>query len=69
MIKCPCCGHEFSIGSIKSEKKAAASRENGKLGGRPPYQKTCSKCGKKFAGIWFGSKKTGYICNKCHQGE
>ena len=35
MIKCPHCGHEFSIGSIKSEKKAKASRENGKKGGRP----------------------------------
>ena len=35
MIKCPHCSHEFSIGSIKSEKKAKASRENGKKGGRP----------------------------------
>lgn len=31
-----------ALGSIKTEKKAAASRENGKLGGRPKVQK------------WFG---------------
>lgn len=35
MIKCPHCGQEFAIGAIKSEKKAKASRENGKKGGRP----------------------------------
>lgn len=35
MIKCPYCDQEFHIGQIKSEKKAKASRENGKKGGRP----------------------------------
>jgi len=38
-MKCPHCSKEISpgalLGSIKSEKKARASRENGKLGGRP----------------------------------
>jgi hypothetical protein len=28
-----------ALGSIKSEKKAASSRENGKLGGRPKKSK------------------------------
>ncbi len=28
-----------ALGRIKTEKKAAASRENGKLGGRPPKRK------------------------------
>ena len=27
----------IALGSIKTEKKAASSRENGKLGGRPAY--------------------------------
>ena len=43
-MNCPHCKKEikidrkkaaFSLGSIKSEAKANASRENGKLGGRP----------------------------------
>lgn len=29
-----------ALGSIKTEKKAMASRENGKLGGRPPKEWT-----------------------------
>ena len=46
MSKCPHCGKEISneqlaagMGAIKSDKKAAASRENGKKGGRPPIEK------------------------------
>jgi len=42
-MNCPHCGGEISshqiaseLGKIKTEKKAAASRENGKKGGRPP---------------------------------
>jgi hypothetical protein len=38
-MKCPHCGKEINpasiMGRVKSEKKAAASRENGKKGGRP----------------------------------
>jgi hypothetical protein len=40
-LKCPECGAEIGklvasmLGSIKSEKKAISSRENGKKGGRP----------------------------------
>lgn len=40
-IKCPKCSYEIDVnpaaelGKIKSPKRAAASRENGKLGGRP----------------------------------
>ena len=38
-MKCPKCKAEINpaalLGSIKSEKKARASRENGKLGGKP----------------------------------
>ena len=42
---CPCCGKELTaeanrwkasqVGRVKSEKTAAAARENGKKGGRP----------------------------------
>lgn len=39
MTKCPYCKRKIDcaslLGSIKSEKKAAAARENGKKGGRP----------------------------------
>lgn len=68
MIKCPHCGKEFSIGSVKSEKKAAASRENGKKGGSPagPHRKRCAVCGNLFLGMWYGSKKTGYLCQECY---
>ena len=45
-MKCPHCQKEISneqlaagMGSIKTEKKAAASRENGKKGGRPKESK------------------------------
>lgn len=38
-MKCPHCGGEINpasfMGKIKTEKKAASSRENGKMGGRP----------------------------------
>lgn len=41
-MKCPHCGKEIKVedaakalGSTKTKKKAAASRENGKKGGRP----------------------------------
>lgn len=41
-MKCPHCGHKLSrkifmsaMGSIKSEAKSEAARENGKKGGRP----------------------------------
>ncbi len=38
-MKCPHCGKEINpasvMGQAKSEKKAAAARENGKKGGRP----------------------------------
>lgn len=49
-MKCPKCGHTItpkeaaqSLGSLKSDSKAIAARENGKLGGRPKkpwYTKT-----------------------------
>ena len=32
--------HASALGKIKTEKKAKASRENGKLGGRPKLDKT-----------------------------
>jgi hypothetical protein len=32
-----------ALGSIKSARKAKASRENGKLGGRPPKKKAVDK--------------------------
>lgn len=45
-MKCPHCGKEISvaemareIGKAKSERKAKASRENGKKGGRPRTKK------------------------------
>lgn len=42
-MKCPHCGKEISVGalmgSVKSEKKAASSADNGKKGGRPKRQK------------------------------
>lgn len=42
-IKCPVCGTSLNpavlIGSIKTPKKAKASRENGKKGGRPKGKK------------------------------
>lgn len=77
MIKCPHCGKEFSIGCITSEKKAAACRENGKMGGRPKgatskgklYRKRCAACGEMFAGVWYGSKKTGYLCQECYYSQ
>jgi len=44
-MKCPHCGKTITLhtmakamGSKKSERKAAAVRENGKLGGRPRKQ-------------------------------
>jgi len=36
------------LGSIRSKKKAAASRENGKLGGRPA-NRYCQECGESYA--------------------
>lgn len=33
------------LGSIKSDKKAAAARENGKKGGRPRTRSQCPMCG------------------------
>jgi hypothetical protein len=33
-LQCPAC-----VGAVKSKAKAKASRENGKLGGRPPLKK------------------------------
>lgn len=42
-MKCPKCNQEINIGkllsSIKTEKRAKASRENGKKGGRPRTSK------------------------------
>jgi hypothetical protein len=38
------------LGSMTSEKKAAAARENGKRGGRPKLDTTCERCGKKHLG-------------------
>jgi hypothetical protein len=42
-MKCPKCGSEISrqeiaaaMGKIRSQRKIDASRQNGKLGGRPP---------------------------------
>ena len=34
-----------ALGSIKSERKAAAARENGKLGGRPKSKKRKKRAG------------------------
>ncbi len=38
-MKCPKCGYKLNpaeaLGKMKSEAKANAARENGKLGGRP----------------------------------
>jgi len=40
------------MGKIKSEKKATAARENGKLGGRPPLdtiERVAARCARKNA--------------------
>jgi len=53
--------HAKALGSIKSEKKARASRENGKRGGRPK-KAPCMNCGSlqpesaiEYAGdsVWY----------------
>jgi hypothetical protein len=43
-------------GKVKSKAKAKASRENGKLGGRPP---SCPKCSTPGAKVWHA---TGQEC-------
>jgi predicted amidophosphoribosyltransferase len=47
------------LGSIKTEKKSEASRENGKLGGRPRKHKLgiCQYCGKKIMRVWNSCPK------------
>ena len=45
-----------ALGSVKSEKKAAAVRENGKLGGAPlkPLEKVACNCGGEGMELWPG---------------
>lgn len=65
-----------ALGSIKSEKKAAAARENGKKGGRPkkPYYMTdhfhCWKQGKSPAcGIPLEKHMVCCLCEKPRKGD
>lgn len=37
--------HAVALGSIKTPKRAAASRKNGKLGGRPKVAQKCPRVG------------------------
>jgi len=48
------------LGKIKSEKKAKAVRESGKLGGRP---RACRVCGSKMKRVKPGRLE--YFCGKC----
>ena len=50
-------------GSVTSHKKAGASRENGKLGGRP--KKRCEMCEKYFAEFSCGAWRGECDCPKC----
>lgn len=60
-IKCENCGHEIDpaslMGKIKSEKKATASRENGKKGGRPKIKDFLKKHYSEDVGLGVEFKK------------
>lgn len=55
-----------ALGSIKTEKKAKASRENGKLGGRPAPCPECktNRWKTKVKGSQYECRHCGYIRNK-----
>ena len=63
------------LGSIRTEKKAASSRENGKKGGRPKLTTTfqkgsgvyiCAECGKHTRDTGRGEASVGF-CFKCYE--
>lgn len=58
-----------ALGSIKSARKTASSRENG--GGSKAEKCKCENCGRTVSvkNAWYNEIDDVWICGKCHAGD